>query len=842
MSSLTRTPTAFTAVAGTWTPSSGTQLAAIQTADDIYVNGAANSDIFEAGFTAFALGAADTISNVRVSTYVRGATTSSCSYQAGIKIGGTIYYGATQAMTSVSFATFDQDWATNPAGGSWTPAAVNSIAAMACKTIDANPDVYVSYVEITVTYVAGPKTQSLSVSASAIAGVVKKVKPQRGATAAITTTFGRIANLHRTLSVSAAAVATVAKKTKRKLAAATSALINLLPYSENTVMYRGFVSFDTRQMPTHTSTVTIPVGATHCVMGAIFFSQPAQGSHPDFASVSLGGVAGELIHKYDGDPTSWAYEWGLYYEFKDFGTGDKTFTFTMPNSGGYADGMHVMLFFSDGVNSIAHSAKRTASYNVTETTPSVPCDDKSLVLGMAPSFGSSPNTYADFSVDPNGLTILDQGLYHEAEYGCAYRRGTGTSATVTAHGSTWGDMVCVVLSGPHQYQMVLSMVASVAAGISKKTLHMFSTVMASATAWISGTKLGQVVPSLTFKVMHHSGASATAVPTVSRRGAFRRTLAAAASVVAGFSTQKLAVLFYQSLAAAASAVATIKKKTRRRVAGSGTGTATMVRKKAKKRLASAASATTTIVKKTKHRFATVTSIVAAAVLTSKRGFRNITLAASAAVTTSFSRVAHLHRSFGASASVVPNAIATRLGRFYTKSLAAAASATATIRLRARKRLAMTSTVVMTLQRKSYRRVASIAAAVAGVTKKTRRRIAGSGTGTALTTAFRVARTWIQSVAASANATADISRRTRKTIAITTSATANVNKKTSVFKHASSAVVTFMAWMFGNILPPSIVTGGIESNSMAVSSEIVDNSSVASTGIPSSDITVTVEEF
>ena len=67
MATLTKTPTSFTIVSGTWNASSGTQLAAIQTDDTIYVNGDGNNDELYAGFDAFTLGSEYIITNVRIS-------------------------------------------------------------------------------------------------------------------------------------------------------------------------------------------------------------------------------------------------------------------------------------------------------------------------------------------------------------------------------------------------------------------------------------------------------------------------------------------------------------------------------------------------------------------------------------------------------------------------------------------------------------------------------------------------------------------------------------------------------------------------------------------------------
>ena len=166
MATLTRTPTAFTAVTGSWTASSGAQLAAIQTAETVYINGAGNNDEFYAGFTAYALALQYTVSNVRISVYYRGATTLQCSLAAGIYVGSTTYYASTQTLSSDAYTTQNFDWATNPAGGNWTAAQINGLTRMYVKAVDANPDVYVSYVEITVTYDNTVTTSTSSTSSS----------------------------------------------------------------------------------------------------------------------------------------------------------------------------------------------------------------------------------------------------------------------------------------------------------------------------------------------------------------------------------------------------------------------------------------------------------------------------------------------------------------------------------------------------------------------------------------------------------------------------------------------------------------------------------------------------
>lgn len=159
MTDVTRTPTSFTVVSGTWTASSGTQLAAVQTSGDgIYVNGAANNDTMSVGFTAFALPSNATITNIRVTVEARGATSSGCSYQASPNNGTS--WSATQAIASATFATFNHNWATNPVTSNpWTYSEVNALTYVRIQTIDATPDVYIGYVAITATYTAGTTYQ-----------------------------------------------------------------------------------------------------------------------------------------------------------------------------------------------------------------------------------------------------------------------------------------------------------------------------------------------------------------------------------------------------------------------------------------------------------------------------------------------------------------------------------------------------------------------------------------------------------------------------------------------------------------------------------------------------------
>jgi hypothetical protein len=152
---VTRTATSFTAVTGSWTASSGTQLAAVQTEDGVYVVGATANDEMYVGFTAFSVPAGATITNVTLRGTVRGQTGSSCSFQMGVYDGTIRYHTTTQTHGSTTFTTYPFEFTLNPANSSaWTYTAVNALSRVYVKAIDATPDVWVDYITISVTYTA----------------------------------------------------------------------------------------------------------------------------------------------------------------------------------------------------------------------------------------------------------------------------------------------------------------------------------------------------------------------------------------------------------------------------------------------------------------------------------------------------------------------------------------------------------------------------------------------------------------------------------------------------------------------------------------------------------------
>ena len=154
MTTQTRTPTGFTSTAGTNPASTGTQLAAVQTAGDgIYVSVVYNSNTFYCTHAAFTVPSDATINWVRITPIVRGAAAGTCTCVTALYVGGATYAGTAQSVATTTWTTLDFDWPVNPAtGAAWTPAAVNALTRMYVQAPDASPDLWVDHVQVTVDY------------------------------------------------------------------------------------------------------------------------------------------------------------------------------------------------------------------------------------------------------------------------------------------------------------------------------------------------------------------------------------------------------------------------------------------------------------------------------------------------------------------------------------------------------------------------------------------------------------------------------------------------------------------------------------------------------------------
>ncbi len=154
MTTQTRTPTGFTSVAGTNPASTGTQLAAVQTAGDgIYVSVVNNGNAFYCTHAAFTVPSDATVNFVRITPTVRGADGNTCTCVTALYIGGTTYASSAQSVATTTFTALNYDWTSNPATiSAWTPAEVNALTRMYIQAPDAAPDLWVDHLQVTVDY------------------------------------------------------------------------------------------------------------------------------------------------------------------------------------------------------------------------------------------------------------------------------------------------------------------------------------------------------------------------------------------------------------------------------------------------------------------------------------------------------------------------------------------------------------------------------------------------------------------------------------------------------------------------------------------------------------------
>lgn len=153
MATQTRTPTGFTSVAGANPASTGTQLAAVQTAGDgIYVQVQNNGNAFYCTHASFAVPSDATVNFVRITPTVRGADGNTCTCVTAEYI-GTTYASSAQSVATTTWTELDFNWPVNPAtSAAWTPAAVNALTRMYVQAPDAAPDLWVDHVQVTVDY------------------------------------------------------------------------------------------------------------------------------------------------------------------------------------------------------------------------------------------------------------------------------------------------------------------------------------------------------------------------------------------------------------------------------------------------------------------------------------------------------------------------------------------------------------------------------------------------------------------------------------------------------------------------------------------------------------------
>jgi hypothetical protein len=105
-------------------------------------------------FEPFAVPAGATIDNLTVYVTARRVSSSDDSdIRACINVGGTRYAGSSNNPTSDSgFRSYPYKWTTNPAGGGWTPEAINAIQQFGVYSTDLMPNVRVTSVYAVVNY------------------------------------------------------------------------------------------------------------------------------------------------------------------------------------------------------------------------------------------------------------------------------------------------------------------------------------------------------------------------------------------------------------------------------------------------------------------------------------------------------------------------------------------------------------------------------------------------------------------------------------------------------------------------------------------------------------------
>ncbi len=178
---------------------------------------------------------------------------------------------------------------------------------------------------------------------------------------------------------------------------------------------------DSTQNPSFS--VTIPSGATLCILGIADWE--TNNINP-ITAISLDSQAGTFINA--GYNSSVRLDLFAYW-FSGFGTGSKTFSVTRSQSpsGGAAFMFH---FFSGAdatpihdtdINGVDYSSYQTV------TTPSMDSSVTDIVLSLAVGYD-----HLSCGMTGGGQTSIYSGNYNSADYGSAYKQGTGATDTATA--------------------------------------------------------------------------------------------------------------------------------------------------------------------------------------------------------------------------------------------------------------------------------------------------------------------------------------------------------------------------------------------------------------------------
>jgi hypothetical protein len=173
--------------------------------------------------------------------------------------------------------------------------------------------------------------------------------------------------------------------------------------------------------------VTIPSGATLCVLGITYWISDSESSNP-ITAITLDGQAGTLIRYMPGA----AYrQSGVAYCFRGFGTGLKTFSLSR-NVALVSGAAYMFLFFSGEDDTMPIRDSDTAYYaggsTTAITTPAMDSSTSDIVVAIAGGYT------ADLIMTGGSQTPLYSGEFNSTRYGAAYKQGTGATDTATCTG------------------------------------------------------------------------------------------------------------------------------------------------------------------------------------------------------------------------------------------------------------------------------------------------------------------------------------------------------------------------------------------------------------------------
>ncbi|HPD81610.1 MAG TPA: hypothetical protein PK357_00740, partial [Candidatus Pacearchaeota archaeon] len=171
------------------------------------------------------------------------------------------------------------------------------------------------------------------------------------------------------------------------------------------------------------STVTIPSGATFCVIGISYWE--AYGDRT--LSMTLDGETATLINMGEYSAT---HNLAQLWYVKDFDSGDKFFNWTW--SGAISEGAEFMFLFFNNVN-LTNPIRDNDSYFTTSTanwytTPNFDSSDSDMIVGVATSYETTINMTTATQTER-----ITPGVYNNAQYAMATKPGTSSVENMTAY-------------------------------------------------------------------------------------------------------------------------------------------------------------------------------------------------------------------------------------------------------------------------------------------------------------------------------------------------------------------------------------------------------------------------